>query len=58
MQNMVELINFKQNFFEKAFLVLLLISYIQAFEDGNKRMARMTTNAILLSNYSGVSLIC
>ena len=52
MQNMVELINFKQNFFEKAFLVLLLISYIQAFEDGNKRMARMTTNAILLSNYS------
>lgn len=52
MQNMVELINYKQNFFEKAFLILLLISYIQAFEDGNKRTARMTTNAILLSNYS------
>jgi hypothetical protein len=30
---MVELINSKNNFFEKAFLALLFISYIQAFED-------------------------
>lgn len=52
LQNMVELINYKQNFFEKAFLSLLLISYIQGFEDGNKRTARMLTNAILLSHYS------
>lgn len=52
LQDMVQLINLKQNFFEKAFLALLLISYIQAFEDGNKRTARMVTNAILLSNYS------
>jgi Fic family protein len=49
---MVELVNLKENFFEKAFLALLIISYIQAFEDGNKRTARMLTNAILLSNYS------
>jgi len=52
LQSMIKLINYKQNFFEKAFLVLLLISYIQAFEDGNKRTARMLTNAILLSHYS------
>lgn len=33
MQKMVELINYKDNIFEKAFLALLFISYIQAFED-------------------------
>lgn len=52
MQDMVELINFKNNFFEKAFLTLLIVSYIQAFEDWNKRTARMLTNAILLANNS------
>ena len=52
MHNMTALINEKEHFFEKAFLALLLISYIQAFEDGNKRTARMLTNAILLSHYS------
>ena len=52
LQNMVELINSKQNFFEKVFLSLLLTSYIQAFEDGNKRTARMLTNAILLAHNS------
>jgi len=52
LQNMVDLINFKQNFFEKAFLALILISYIQAFEDWNKRTARMLTNAILLAHNS------
>lgn len=59
---MVELVNYKQNFFEKALLVLLMISYIQSFEDGNKRTARMLTNAILLSyrsiplSYRGVHI--
>ena len=52
LQNMVELINCKDNLFEKAVLILLLISYIQGFEDGNKRTARMLSNAILLSNNS------
>jgi len=46
---MIKLINGKENFFEKAFLSLILLSYIQAFEDGNKRTARMVANAILLS---------
>ncbi len=49
---MVDLINKKELFFEKAFLILILISYIQAFEDGNKRTARMLSNAILLASDS------
>lgn len=36
--------------FIKAFGTLLFISYIQPFADGNKRTARMLSNAILLSN--------
>jgi len=52
LQSMVNLINKKESFFEKAFLVLILISYIQAFEDGNKRTARMFSNAILLAHNS------
>lgn len=52
LQGMIELINQKSDFFEKALLALLLTSYIQAFEDGNKRTARMLTNSVLLSHYS------
>ena len=44
------LINLKENAFEKAFLTLILLSYIQAFNDGNKRTARILSNAILLQN--------
>lgn len=29
---------------------LVLLSYIQAFSDGNKRTARITSNAILIAN--------
>ena len=45
-----ELINGKENVFEKALLTLVLLSYIQAFSDGNKRTARITSNAILIAN--------
>ena len=45
-----ELINGKDNVFEKALLTLVLLSYIQAFRDGNKRTARITSNAILIAN--------
>jgi len=45
-----ELINGKENIFEKALLALVLLSYIQAFTDGNKRTARITSNAILIAN--------
>ncbi len=44
------LINGKDNVFEKAILALVLLSYIQAFTDGNKRTARITSNAILIAN--------
>lgn len=44
------LINSKKNIFEKALLALVLLSYIQAFSDGNKRTARITSNAILIAN--------
>ncbi len=43
------LVNKKENIFEKALLVLVLISYIQPFMDGNKRMARIVSNAILMN---------
>ena len=44
------MVNHKNNVFEKALLILVLISYIQPFADGNKRTARIVSNAILLNN--------
>jgi Fic family protein len=46
---MCDLVNSKSNVFEKALLVLVLISYIQPFEDGNKRTARIVSNATLMN---------
>ena len=48
--DMCELVNIRENVFEKALLLLVLLSYIQAFGDGNKRTARIISNAILISN--------
>jgi len=45
-----ELVNKQENVFAKALFVLVLISYIQAFADGNKRTARIISNAILMNN--------
>lgn len=42
------LINSRKNIFEKALLAVLFISYIQPYEDGNKRTARLTANALLM----------
>lgn len=50
MRDACKLINSKYNIFEKALLTLLLLSYIQPFSDGNKRTARITSNAILIAN--------
>lgn len=47
---LVEALNKLQNPVEKALLAVAMISYIQPFEDGNKRTARMVGNAILLAN--------
>jgi len=56
LRNMCDLINVKENVFEKALLSLVLISYIQPFMDGNKRTARIVSNAILINyNYCPIS---
>jgi hypothetical protein len=38
-----------KNPFEKAFLLVVGLSYLQAFADGNKRTARLVGNAVLLA---------
>ena len=50
LEDTCRLINDKESIFEKALLALVLLSYIQAFSDGNKRTARITSNAILIAN--------
>jgi Fic family protein len=49
LEKMCDLINHKTSVFEKAFLALVFISYIQPFADGNKRTARIVSNAILMN---------
>lgn len=49
LNKMCEVVNRKKNIFEKALLTLVLISYIQPFMDGNKRTARIVSNAILMN---------
>jgi len=49
LEDMCILINSKENIFEKGLLALVLLSYIQAFSDGNKRTARIISNAILIN---------
>lgn len=48
--DMCTLINMKENVLEKSLLALFLLSYIQAFADGNKRTARIVSNAILVAH--------
>ncbi|HEX2900345.1 MAG TPA: Fic family protein, partial [Bacteroidia bacterium] len=48
LQDTCALINAKTSVFEKALLALVLLSYIQPFMDGNKRTARIVSNAILI----------
>ncbi len=50
LQQTCDLVNARDNVFEKALYILVLLSYIQAFNDGNKRVARITSNAILIAN--------
>jgi Fic family protein len=47
-----EVVNAKENVFEKALLAFVYICYLQPFNDGNKRTARILANAILYSNDS------
>ena len=48
--DMCDLINLRDSIFEKTLLILVLISYIQPFADGNERTARIVSNAILIEN--------
>ena len=50
LQQTCDLVNSRENVFEKALFVLVLLSYIQAFNDGNKRVACITSNALLIAN--------
>jgi Fic family protein len=49
LENVCNLVNSRDNIFEKTLLLLLLISYIQPFNDGNKRTARIVGNAQLIA---------
>ena len=49
LREMCALVNQYPSVFEKAFLLLVLISYIQPFADGNKRAARILSNAALIN---------
>ena len=46
---MCKLVNGRPDPFDKALLALVLISYIQGFVDGNKRTARIVSNALLIA---------
>lgn len=50
LQAMCDLINSRENVFEKALIAILVVSYIQAFNDGNKRTARIVCNGILINH--------
>lgn len=55
-EKLVKIINELENPIAKAFATVIMISYIQPFEDGNKRTGRILANAILLAyNYCPLS---
>lgn len=49
MENLAKAVSKMSDGYAKAFVSLLGISYIQPFEDGNKRTGRLFANAILLA---------
>ncbi len=51
-----KLVNNTECIFSKVLLTVILISYIQGFEDGNKRTARIVANGVLVGhNYCPLS---
>ncbi|MDR0954350.1 MAG: Fic family protein [Rikenellaceae bacterium] len=50
LEGVCRLVNRRTAVFDKALLLLALISYIQPFNDGNKRTARIVSNAELIAN--------
>ena len=49
-EKLITTINVTKNIIEKALITVIMISYIQPFEDGNKRTGRVLANAILFAN--------
>lgn len=49
LEELCKLVNSRKNIYEKALLSQLLLSYIQPFDDGNKRTARLVSNALLMA---------
>ena len=49
-EKLINAINSIDNVVEKALITVIMISYIQPFEDGNKRTGRILANAILFAN--------
>ncbi|MFA6047303.1 MAG: Fic family protein [Parcubacteria group bacterium] len=47
MKKLTEVLEAVANPYVKSFIVLVMIAYIQPFEDGNKRTSRIVANAIL-----------
>ena len=46
---MVDLVNSRKHWSDKILITLALLSYIQPFDDGNKRTARLTANSLLIA---------
>lgn len=51
LENMVSVINKLKDPFSKSLAAMLLIAYIQPFEDGNKRTSRLLGNGILWAHH-------
>jgi fido (protein-threonine AMPylation protein) len=52
LSRLCDVINAKESVFDKALLAFVYICYIQPFNDGNKRSARILANAILYAHDS------
>jgi Fic family protein len=52
LKRLCDVINAKQDVYEKALLAFTYICYLQPFNDGNKRTARILANAILYAHDS------
>ncbi len=50
LEELIKIINKTASPLEKALIALAMLSYLQPFNDGNKRTARVLANAILIAN--------
>lgn len=49
LEKLIDVVNGSPYPLEKALIIMVLLAYIQAFTDGNKRTSRMLVNAILMA---------